>query len=122
MILADTSIWIHHFREANTELRDNLVRGRVSIHNMIIGELACGNLPDRQNTLLYFSNLPIISNSLDKEVMHFIESHELMGRGIGYVDAHLLTAAIINNHKLWSADKKLQAIALAHGVCYLENR
>ena len=118
MILVDTSIWIHHFRQPNTELSKNLVLGRVSMHSLIIGELACGNLPDRKNTLLYFSNLPIVSNSLDREVMHFIEANNLMGKGIGFVDAHLLTSAIINHHKLWSADKRLQAIAIAYGVGY----
>jgi predicted nucleic acid-binding protein len=122
MILVDTSIWIRHFRKTNIELSENLVCGRVSIHSMIIGELACGSLPDRKNTLHYFSKLPFASNSLDREVMQFIESHQLMGRGIGYVDAHLLTAAIINNHKLWSADKKLHAIAITFGVGYIETR
>jgi hypothetical protein len=121
MILADTSIWIQHFRSANTELSDLLARGRVSIHQFIIGELACGNLPERKDTLQYFSHLPMASSCLDREVMHLIETRKLAGKGIGYVDAHLLSSAIVNHHKLWTSDKLLQELANELRVGYIES-
>ncbi|MFT6794388.1 MAG: putative nucleic acid-binding protein [Rubritalea sp.] len=120
MILADTSIWIRHFREANYLLSEELLRGQVSTHRFILGELACGNLPSRQQTLLYFSNLPMAATCLDKEVMFLIERHDLMGTGIGYIDAHLLASAIVNDHKLWTTDKRLEEIACSLNVGFVE--
>ena len=118
MVLVDTSIWIRHFREADYFLGEELKRGLVSMHRFVIGELACGNLPQRKETLLYFSNLPLVNTCLDKEVMFLIERHNLTGRGVGYIDAHLLASAIVNNQKLWTADKRLQEIAQALDVGY----
>lgn len=120
MILVDTSIWIRHFRETNFLLSEELLRSQVSTHQFIIGELACGNLPSRKQTLEYFSNLPMVSTCLDKEVMFLIERHDLMGKGIGYIDAQLLASAIVNNHKLWTADKRLEEIAHSFGVGFVE--
>jgi hypothetical protein len=120
MILADTSIWIRHFRSANELLAEELLRGQVSTHRFIVGELACGNLPRRKQTLLYFSHLPMAATCLDKEVMFLIERHELMGKGIGYTDAHLLASAMVNKHKLWTADRRLQEIAHTFEVGYRE--
>lgn len=121
MILADTSIWIRHFRSANHILSEELMRSQVSTHQFIIGELACGNLPNRKQTLQYFSNLPQAPTCLDKEVMFLIERHDLMGKGIGYIDAHLLASAMVSNHKLWTADKRLQEIAHSFNATFIED-
>ncbi len=57
---------------------------------------------------------------LDKEVMFLIERHDLMGKGIGYIDAHILASAIVNNHRLWTTDKHLQDIANNFEVGFVE--
>jgi len=90
MILVDTSIWIHHFRESNETLSHLLASGQVFTHPFILGELRCGNLPKRKQTLLDLSALPRAKHSLDSEVDEMIENQQLMGKGIGYIDAHLL--------------------------------
>ena len=119
MILADTSIWIRHFRSANDVLSKELLRGRIATHRFIIGELACGNLPERQQTLRYFSHLPMATTCLDKEAMFLIERHNLMGKGIGYIDAHLLASAMINGLTLWTADRRLQEIAHSFNIGFV---
>ncbi len=115
MILADTSIWIHHFRESNPELQIHLRNGQVAMHPFILGELSCGNLPQREHTLHDFDNLPKATSCLDKEVRQLIESRQLMGKGIGYIDAHLLASSIVSDIDLWTADKRLHEIACALG-------
>jgi predicted nucleic acid-binding protein len=117
MILADTSIWIRHFRESNSELCSLLSNGQVAIHPFVLGELACGNLPQRKATLEDLGNLPNASACLDREVRDLIESRQLMGKGIGYIDAHLLASSLVTGINLWTADKRLHEIAciLGHG-------
>ena len=111
MILVDTSIWIHHFRESDETLCLLLARGHVYTHPFILGELRCGNVPKRNQTLLDLSALPQAKSSLDHEVNNLIESHHLMGKGMGYIDAHLLASALISGLSLWTRDKRLHQIA-----------
>ncbi len=111
MILVDTSIWIHHFRESNETLCHLLARGQVYTHPFILGELRCGNLPKRTQTLLDLSSLPQAKPSLDIEVNKLIESRQLMGKGIDYIDAHLLGSTLISGLSLWTRDKRLHRIA-----------
>ncbi len=115
MILADTSIWIRHFRESNPELCSLLTNGQVATHPFVLGELACGNLPQRKTTLEDLGHLPNASACLDREVRDLIESRQLMGKGIGYIDAHLLASSLVSGIKLWTADKHLHEIACALG-------
>lgn len=80
-----------------------------------MGELACGNLKNRQTVIELLQALPPVKSALDHEVMHFIESKGLMGKGIGYIDAHLCASALISGYKLWTRDKRLLAIAQTLG-------
>jgi len=111
MILADTSVWIHHFRESNPDLVSLLVAGQVATHTFVIGELACGNLPQRTSTLHDLNHLPKANICLDKEVLEFLETHQLSGKGIGYIDANLLASAVISDYPLWTKDKRLAELA-----------
>ncbi len=112
MILIDTSVWIEHFRRTVPELADLLEAGRVLIHSWIIGELACGNLKNRTTILSLLDDLPKIAMPTHEEAMFFLERHRLMGRGIGYVDLHLLAATALNgDSRLWSLDKRLGNVA-----------
>ncbi len=115
MILADTSIWIRHFRESNPELCSLLINGQVAMHPFVLGELACGNLPQRKITLEDLGHLPDASACLDREVRDLIESRQLMGKGIGYIDAHLLASSLVSGINLWTADKRLHEIACTLG-------
>jgi len=112
MILVDTSIWIDHFQSGNEGLVALLNGSQVSMHPFVLGELACGNLRQRKEILALLKDLPQATVAQDKEVLFFIEQHKLMGKGIGYVDAHLLAAGLLNsNTRLWTRDKRLGALA-----------
>lgn len=112
MILADTSVWIDHFRAGEPALVVLLEQNAVLMHPFVLGELACGNLQSRQSTLRLLSNLPAAPKATDNEVLQFITLHRLMGKGIGWVDAHLLAAAVLAaDTRLWTRDKHLGQLA-----------
>jgi predicted nucleic acid-binding protein len=112
MVLVDTSIWIEHFRKGNTRLKDLLEKGEVVSHEFIIGELACGNLKNRGEILSLLSMLPKTIIAGHKEVLQFIETHQLMGSGLGLIDVHLLASTLLSDMKLWTLDHSLENIAL----------
>ena len=110
MVLVDTSIWVSHFREGNAGLADLLNDGEVACHPFIIGELACGNLKNRTSILSLLSSLPTTIAAEHEEVLVFIESNRLMGKGLGYVDVHLITSALLTRVSIWTIDKKLEQV------------
>jgi predicted nucleic acid-binding protein len=112
MILVDTSVWVEHLRSGITELVILLNDGHVVCHPFIIGELACGNLKNRTEILSLLQDLPLASRADDDEVIQFIEDHKLMGKGLGYIDIHLLMSALLTRIPLWTTDKRLQEISL----------
>lgn len=119
MILVDTSVWIDHLRGVESRLSSLLSDNRVLAHPMVIGELACGNLRNRAELLSLLSGLPSAPVAADAEVLTFIDRHRLMGRGIGYIDAHLLTAAALASPSfLWTSDRRLGEMAERLGVAY----
>ncbi len=117
MILVDTSVWIEHFRRGDAILAQLLNDGRVLMHPFVIGELALGGMADRKSTLLSLNDLPRAETAMDYEVLRFIEAQALFGIGIGYIDAHLLTAARLTpGTTLWTHDKRLIAAAKKLGL------
>lgn len=117
MILVDTSIWIDHFRGDDAQLASLLQVGRVLAHPWVTGELALGYLSRRSDILGLLRNLPQAKSGTDIEVLTLIDSHQLFGLGIGYVDAHLLAATMLTaNARLWTRDKRLAAVAAQHGL------
>ena len=112
MILVDTSVWVEYFSSGTSELQALLNDGHVMCHQFIIGELACGNLKNRSNILSLLQDLPLAARAEDDEVMQFIEKHELMGKGLGYIDIHLLMSALLTRVPLWTLDKRLHEISL----------
>jgi predicted nucleic acid-binding protein len=112
VILADTSVWIDHFRGGEKGLSSLLNAGQVLAHPFVVGELACGNIRDRAEVLRLLQRLPQAPVASQDEVLFFIESNELMGRGIGFVDAHLLAATALDDAaQLWTRDKRLTQVA-----------
>ena len=120
MILLDTSVWVDHLRRGDSLVVQILDSGQAAAHAFVIGELACGNLKSRARVIDLLQALPRLAMAMDDEVLYFIERHKLMGRGIGYVDAHLLAAASISGSLLWTRDKRLRELATELGVAYLE--
>ena len=123
MILVDTSVWIDHLRHTEPELARNLNTGNVLMHSMVIGEVACGNLPNRTGTLQRLNGLPGIDELDNDEVLLLIQERELMGRGIGLVDVHLVGSVL--NHTdavLWTRDKRLRRVAEDLEIAYPEKR
>jgi predicted nucleic acid-binding protein len=112
MVLADTSIWIDHFRRGDVRLAQFLDRGDVVMHPFVIGELALGHVPKFAEMIDDLQAIPkaIVANT--DEVLRFISHRRLSGSGIGYVDAHLLAAAALAPETLvWTRDKRLHAVA-----------
>jgi len=107
MTLVDTSVWIDHFRKSNARLRQLLEEGEVATHPMILGELACGNLAKRAQTLRLLARLPGIPPAPDRLVLQSLESRHLWGKGIGWIDAHLITASLLSSVPLWTLDQRL---------------
>ena len=122
MILVDTSVWIDHLRTGDTELAALLNDCRVLMHPFVLGELACGNLRNREQVLRLLRGLPGMTVATHDEVLYFIERHAVMGRGIGYVDAHLLAAvALVGLARLWTWDKRLHRVADSLALAYGED-
>jgi predicted nucleic acid-binding protein len=113
MLLVDTSVWVSHFREGNTDLANLLNNGEVVCHPFVVGELACGNLKNRNQILSLLQSLPMSIKAEHEEVLDFIERNKLMGKGLGYVDIHLIASAMLTGILLWTYDKKLAQIANA---------
>lgn len=117
MILVDTSVWFDHLRVNDKALAVLLDGGTVLAHPFVIGELALGNLRQRETVLNALSDLPRASVATDVEVLHFIDRLGLSGRGIGYVDIHLLAAVQLTaGAALWTKDKRLHGLAVELGL------
>jgi predicted nucleic acid-binding protein len=112
VILVDSSVWIEHLRTPNKRLHDLLEGNEVLAHPLVIGELALGHISRRHVFLTTMALMPRAPVATDKEVLRFVEQHRLFGRGIGYIDAHLLASlALSADAALWTRDKPLQAAA-----------
>jgi len=113
VILVDTSVWVDHLRRGDTALAIALNANTVAVHPFVIGELACGQLKARQQVLSLLASLPRVPSATDDEALYFLEHHRLYGRGLGYIDVHLLAAALLHTDaRLWTRYKHLQAVAV----------
>lgn len=122
MMLVDTSVWIDHLRDGDAGLIAALQAGQVQMHSFVLGELACGNLRSRVEVLSLLQALPAVPVSTDQELLLFIDMNKLMGRGIGYVDVHLLASARLADTVLWTRDKRLHTVATELGLNYPETQ
>ena len=119
MVLIDTVVWIDHLRSNDEHLSMLLENEQIVMHPMVIGELAMGNLANRQRTLEDFAKLPEISVATHEEVLFFIDNNRLMGTGISYGDANLLASVIAyGDTKLWSRDRRLNEAAAMFDVVH----
>lgn len=116
MLLADTSVWIDHLRRGDPNFADRLHEGQVLMHSFVCGELACGNLKDRVMILSYLNALPPAKLASNSEVLQLIEGRRLWGRGLGWVDVHLLASALLSRSRLWTLDTRLAKAAEELGL------
>lgn len=117
MILVDTSIWVDHLRGNDLTLAGLLNSGLALAHPCVIAELALGHLRQRDRVLEALLDLPHALTATDGEVLHFIDRHKLGGRGIGYVDVHLLASTRLTaGASLWTRDQRLQGVAEQLGL------
>ena len=119
LVLVDTSVWVEFIRFGNAQLSALLHAGRVLMHDLVIGEIACGSAPNRTERLAVMGSLPKVVMADHAEVLAFIDKHQLFGCGIGYVDNHLLAAAVLQEDcRLWSRDKRLGYAAERLGIAF----
>lgn len=118
MILVDTSVWIDHFHQSDENLKELLLSNQVCIHPFILGELSCGIIGNRMEILSLLRTLKSIDLALDEEVFILIEDRKLFGKGLGFIDFHLLTSALIHRVPIWTRDKSLKQVASRLGISY----
>lgn len=117
VILADSSIWITHFRSGIAAFGTLLDAEQVVTHPFVIGELACGQVPDRGAFLRWLRGMQSAPEATHAETLAFIQGRRIMGRGIGYGDAQLLAACKLGTDiVLWTSDRRLAVIADELGV------
>lgn len=111
MILVDTSVWVDFLRKGIPLLSDLLDAGEVMTHPFVIGELACGNLANREEILDLLAMLPQVKQATHSETLHLVEIHHLQGKDIGWIDVHLLASALLGHVPLWTRDRRLDEVA-----------
>lgn len=120
MVLIDSSVWVSFLQSGGeAQLAQLLALNEVLIHNMVLGEVAMGSKEQRQKALLLMPLLPSLHVADHLDVMRLVDKHQLYARGIGYVDAHLLTAAVLQpGTLLWTRDKRLANAAGQLGLAF----
>ena len=115
-VLIDTSVWIQHLRGPLPELALLIQNRQVLVHPLVIGELACGALRDRDAFLVNLKLLPKAAPAQLSESIELIETHSLYNRGLGFSDVQLLASALLSGSKLWTLDQALERAATQLGV------
>jgi predicted nucleic acid-binding protein len=119
LILVDTSVWVDHLRSGDEHLATLLNQGKVLMHPFVMGELSLGSLANRATVLELLRGLPSAAVAGPSESLLLVDRHKLHGRGIGYVDLHLLASTLMSDGAtLWSRDKRLILIAGELGCAY----
>jgi predicted nucleic acid-binding protein len=114
--LADSSVWVDHLRHDNARLSRSLVDGEIACHSFVIGELACGFLTKRTEILTLLEKLPSVPVADHDEVLRLVEARRLYGRGLGWIDMHLLASALLSRTSIWTLDKALSRAARSLGL------
>jgi predicted nucleic acid-binding protein len=121
MTLVDTSIWIDHLRLRDARVVQLIHDGRAGLHPFVLGELALGNFPRRSQILRDFEKFPRIQPVQEVEVHYLLENNRLWGLGLGWIDLHLLTAAVVGGHTLLTSDRALAAATTKLGIAHPAN-
>jgi hypothetical protein len=120
-VLVDTSVWIRFLGNRApyaTELDRLLSRDEVSGHEFVYGELLIGDMGGRAQLLASYEQMHQAPFVPHRDVAAFVRDRGLHGRGIGWVDAHLLASALVGRLTLWTADPRLAVLASELGIVY----
>ncbi len=121
MVLVDTSVWIRFLANRApyaTELDTLLSRDEVTGHELVYGELLIGDRGGRRKLLALYEQMHQADMVPHREVVAFVRDRELCGRGLGWIDVHLLASAIVGRLQLWTIDPRFSAVAKELGVAY----
>jgi predicted nucleic acid-binding protein len=120
-VLVDTSVWIRFLSNRApyaAELEELLSRDEVSGHDFVYGELLIGDVSGRSQLLADYKQMheaPVVPHA---DVVAFVRHRRLHGRGIGWIDAHLLASSLVGRLKLWTTDPRLSTVAQELGVAF----
>ena len=117
-MLVDTAVWIDHLRRGDPILVGLLEQMQVAVPPFIVGEVACGHLANRAEILDALEALPKAPVVEHSAVLTFVERHALMGRGLGWVDMHLLASASASGERILTRDRRLQIAARDLGLAH----
>lgn len=121
MVLVDTSVWIRFLANRApyaTELEALLGRDEVAGHELVHGELLIGDRGGRAKLLASYEQMHQVPVIPHRDVVAFVRDRDLYGRGVGWVDVHLLASAIVGRMQLWTVDPRFSAVARELGVAY----
>lgn len=122
MVLVDTSVWIRFLANRApyaAELDRLLGLGEVTGHELVYGELLIGDRGGRATLLEAYDRMHQVAMIPHREVVAFVRDRDLHGRGVGWIDVHLLASAIVGRLQIWTADPRFCALAHEFGVAYL---
>jgi predicted nucleic acid-binding protein len=123
VILVDTSVWIDHLHRGVPESVARLEAGEAPAYPLVTGELACGNIRNRAELLSSLTALPGTVVATHDEVLALIDRQSLMGRGLGFIDAHLLASAPLTpESRHWTRYRRLRTVAEFLELAYAEHR
>ena len=121
MVLVDTSVWIRFLANRapyTQELENLLAFDEVTGHELVYGELLVGDRGGRRKLFAEYERIHQASTVPHREVVEFVRSRNLHGRGVGWIDIHLLASALVERLELWTADSRLSAVATELGIAY----
>lgn len=118
-VLVDSSVWVGHFKQRDARLVVLLQAGLVVCHPYVVLEVACGTPPRRSEIIDMLAELESVYVATPDELLALLERRALFGRGCGFVDVSLLASALLSDQTLlWTADKRLAAVATELGRAY----
>ena len=121
MVLVDTSVWPRSLANRSpyvAEMERLLIRKEVAGHELVYGELLMGDRGGRAKSLADYEDLQQARLIAHLDVVGFVRDRHLHGRGIGWIDVHLLASALVGQMQVWTADQSFQAVAEELGVAY----
>lgn len=120
-VLVDTSVWIRFLAgtlESADVLRTLLAEERVAGHELVYGELLMGDKGGREGALAAYQQIHQLQPVPHAEVVNFVRKRKLHGRGVGWLDVHLLASAVVVGCPLWTLDSRLAGLAHELGAGY----
>jgi predicted nucleic acid-binding protein len=115
-MLVDTTVWVDHLRRGDSVLVGLLEHSQVAVHPFVVGELSCGHIRHRPALLTALGRLPTVPVLEHDDVLAFLETNKLAGRGLGWIDVHLLASAATAGEKLLTRDRRLRGAAETLGL------